>query len=109
MPASTTSHLEIEEFDTLQHLSNDDVLLPDDLDGVGPGPMPGSHFPVALGDARDGEVPESYLSQMPKFLILIGFLSVISSTDTISILSGGLLDLPELSQEVPEARVIIWF
>ena len=57
MPASTTSHLEIEEFDTLQHLSNDDVLLPDDLDGVGPGPMPGSHFPVALGDDRDGEVP----------------------------------------------------
>ena len=48
---------------------------------------------------------ELYLSQMPKFLILSGFLSVISSTDTISILSGGLLDLPELSQEVPEARL----
>ena len=48
-------------------------LLPDDLDGVGPGPVPGSHVPVALGDGSgDGErsrymlwVPdlESYLSQ----------------------------------------------
>ena len=26
------------------------VLLPDDLDGVGPGPVPGSRVHVALGD-----------------------------------------------------------
>ena len=57
MPASTTSHLGMEELDTSYHLFNDDVLLPNDLDGVGTGPVPGSHVPSALGDDRDGEVP----------------------------------------------------
>ena len=32
-------------------------LAPDDLDGVGPGSVPGSHVSVALGDGTvDGEV-----------------------------------------------------
>ena len=35
-----------------------DVLLPGDLDDVGPGPVSGSYIPVALGDdSRDDEVP----------------------------------------------------
>ena len=78
----------MEEFDALYHVSVD-VLLPDDLDGLVPGPVPGSHVPVALSDGSgDGEVPdlavhlagkELHLSQM----ILSGFLSLNSSTGTI--------------------------
>ena len=39
------------------------VLLPDDLDGVGPGPVPGSHVPVlTIHDvgARPGVVSQPY-------------------------------------------------
>jgi hypothetical protein len=114
LPASTTSHLEMEGLDTLNHLSGD-VLLPDDLDGVGPGPLPGSHVPVALVDgSEDGEV-----AVLPVHVVGAGP-GVISQPDAEVLdlewltlpdllhghdLSGGLLELPELLQEVPEARL----
>ena len=35
------------------------VFLPDDLDAVSPGPVPGPHVAVALGDgSTHGQVPE---------------------------------------------------
>ena len=88
-------------------------LAPNDLDCMSPGPVPGAHVAVALGDGgAHGEVPvlavhvvcsrprvvpgeksverkgqnqkSSHLNQTPKFLIFRGFFSLISSTDTIS-------------------------
>merc|ERR1719234_151603 len=39
-------------------LPSGDNFAPDDLDGMGPGPVSGSHVTVALGDGRvDGQVP----------------------------------------------------
>merc|ERR1719445_1902314 len=71
-------------------------LTSDDLDAVGSGSMSGSHVSVTLGDgSTDSEVSVlpvhvvgsrsgTYLNQIPKFLTFKGFLSLISSTETIS-------------------------
>ena len=90
-----------------------EVVLPNNLDGVGPGPVPGSHVPVALGDGSgDGEVPvltvhvvgagPGVVSQ-PDAKVLdlkwLPFPDLLHGHD----LTGGLLELPELPQEVPEA------
>merc|ERR1719242_2917436 len=82
-------------------------LHSDDLDGVGPGPVPGPHVPVALGDGpADGEV--SVLA-----VHVVGSRpGVVSQPDPEVLdllhgddLSSGLLKFPQLSQEVPEARL----
>merc|ERR1719347_1708934 len=87
-------------------------LTPDDLDGVSPGPVPGAHVPVALGDsASHGQVPvlpvhvvgagPGVVSQ-PDAEVLdlhrLPLLDLLHADD----LAGGLLELPQLSQEVPE-------
>ena len=52
-----------------------DVLLPGDLDDVGPGPVSGSYIPVALGDdSRDDEVPVLLLD----ILLFAAFVSALN-------------------------------
>jgi len=87
-------------------------LASDDLDGVSTGPVPGSHVAVALGDgAVHGKVTvlpvhvvgsrSGVVSQPdPEVLDLEGvlLLDLLDGDD----LSGGLLELTQLTQEVPE-------
>merc|ERR1719431_2246924 len=90
-------------------------LAPDDLDGVGPGPVPGPHVPVALGDGcGHGEVPVLAVHVVgagpgvvlqPDSEILdlkrLPLSDLLHGHD----LSGGFLELPKLPQEIPKARL----
>ena len=112
-------------------LVGSDGLDSDDLDGVSPGPVPGPHVPVALGDSStDGEVTilavhvvgtgPSEGSYKTLRSITHNSPGVISQPDAKVLdlerlplldllhgddLSSGLLKFPQLSQEVPEARL----
>jgi len=88
-------------------------LAPNNLDGVCPGSMPGSHVPVALGDSgRDGQVPVfavHVVSARPgvvlqpdtKVLDLKRF--PLSDLLHRHDLTSGLFKFPELPQEIPES------
>merc|ERR1712015_509498 len=87
-------------------------LAPNDLDGVGPGPVSCAHVAVALGDgrahsqvpvlavhvvgSRPGIItkPDSEVLDLQRLLLA----DLLHGDD----LAGGLLELPELPEEVPE-------
>ena len=112
-------------------LVGSDGLDSDDLDGVSPSPVPGPHVPVALGDgSTDGQVTilavhvvgtgpaeDNYKTlrsitqnspgvvSQPDAKVLdlerLPLLNLFHGDD----LSSGLLKFPQLSQEIPEARL----
>merc|ERR1719315_120656 len=87
-------------------------LAPDYLDSVGPGPVPGPHVPVALGDGPvHSEVPVLTVHVVgagprvvpqPDTEVLDDQRLLLSDFLHRHDFSSGLLELPQLPQEIPE-------